>query len=283
MNSCNIRSHSTKDCLARLAVACRIRGKHRNHPHPGECEQQQQQQALLCHRHRLLRPLVLPARDLLVVHASVTCHITVANGTTHSEAVGIGFIELVVPSTAGPRHAVLEDALYVPSLPANLLSAKKLHSCLARHRHVHPTRTPSPGSRHAPSLTVPSHPLLRQTGSLLPRDLLAEFLTVENFGPRALWPRRGQRRLSDHPRCSAPSRTASKTIKVPIASEESTRPSCGTSHPLPNCAVTTIFEDTQPAIYIATNPVTSSHSKHFDVHLHYTREELQDGHCHRVL
>ena len=32
-----------------------------------------------------------------------------------------------------------------------------------------------------------------------------------------------------------------------------------------DCAATTIFEDNQPAIHIATNPVTSSHSKHFDV------------------
>jgi len=44
-----------------------------------------------------------------------------------------------------------------------------------------------------------------------------------------------------------------------------------------DCAATTIFEDNQPAIHIATNPVTSSHSKHFDVRLHYTREKLQDG------
>ena len=32
-----------------------------------------------------------------------------------------------------------------------------------------------------------------------------------------------------------------------------------------DCAATTIFEDNQPAIHIATNPVTSSHSKHIDV------------------
>ena len=44
-----------------------------------------------------------------------------------------------------------------------------------------------------------------------------------------------------------------------------------------DCAATMIFEDNQPAIHIATNPVTSSHSKHFDVRLHYTREKLQDG------
>ena len=44
-----------------------------------------------------------------------------------------------------------------------------------------------------------------------------------------------------------------------------------------DCAATTIFEDNQPAICIATNPVTSSYSKHFDVRLHYTREKLQDG------
>ena len=40
---------------------------------------------------------------------------------------------------------------------------------------------------------------------------------------------------------------------------------------------TTIMEDNQPAIHIASNPVTSSHSKHFDVRLHYTREKLHDG------
>jgi hypothetical protein len=39
----------------------------------------------------------------------------------------------------------------------------------------------------------------------------------------------------------------------------------------------TLREDNQPAIHIATNPVTSRHSKHFDVRLHYTREKLQDG------
>jgi hypothetical protein len=39
----------------------------------------------------------------------------------------------------------------------------------------------------------------------------------------------------------------------------------------------TIFEDNQPAIHIATNPVTSSRSKHFDVRLHYTREKIRDG------
>jgi hypothetical protein len=49
----------------------------------------------------------------------------VANGTT-LEVIGIGSIELIVPSTAGPRLIVLKDALYVPGLAANLLSAKKL-------------------------------------------------------------------------------------------------------------------------------------------------------------
>jgi hypothetical protein len=37
---------------------------------------------------------------------------------------------------------------------------------------------------------------------------------------------------------------------------------------------TTILEDNQPAIHIANNPVTSSHSKHFDVRLHYTCEKV---------
>ena len=138
------------------------------------------------------------------------------------EVIGIGFIELVVPSTAGPRHVVLKDALYVPSLPANLLSAKKLHSCLAHHRHVHPTRTPSPGSRHAPSLTVPSHTLLRQTGSLLPRDLLAENFSPwktsahERFGPAGdsvVYPTIPdvQRPAAPHPR---PSRSPSPRKRV---------------------------------------------------------------------
>jgi hypothetical protein len=40
---------------------------------------------------------------------------------------------------------------------------------------------------------------------------------------------------------------------------------------------TTIMEDNQPAIHIASNPITSSNSKHFDVRLHYTREKLHDG------
>jgi hypothetical protein len=52
-------------------------------------------------------------------------HITVANGTT-LEMIGIGSIELIVPSIAGPRLVVLKDALYVPVLAANLLSVEKL-------------------------------------------------------------------------------------------------------------------------------------------------------------
>ena len=48
-----------------------------------------------------------------------------ANGIT-LEVIGIGSIELVVPSTAGPRLVALNDALDVPGLSANLLSAKKL-------------------------------------------------------------------------------------------------------------------------------------------------------------
>jgi hypothetical protein len=43
------------------------------------------------------------------------------------------------------------------------------------------------------------------------------------------------------------------------------------------CSPITIHEDNQPAIHIASNPVTSRHSKHFDVRLHFTREKLQDG------
>lgn len=43
------------------------------------------------------------------------------------------------------------------------------------------------------------------------------------------------------------------------------------------CSATTIHEDNQPAIHIASNPVTSSNSKHFDVRLHYTREKVEDG------
>lgn len=39
----------------------------------------------------------------------------------------------------------------------------------------------------------------------------------------------------------------------------------------------TMHCDNQPAIHIASNPVTSSHSKHFDVRLHYTREQVQAG------
>lgn len=45
---------------------------------------------------------------------------------------------------------------------------------------------------------------------------------------------------------------------------------------LPAKAVT-IHCDNQPAIHIAGNPVTSSHSKHFNVRLHYTREQVQAG------
>jgi hypothetical protein len=43
------------------------------------------------------------------------------------------------------------------------------------------------------------------------------------------------------------------------------------------CSATTIHEDNQPAIHIASNPVTSSNSKHFDVRLHYTREKVEEG------
>ncbi len=43
------------------------------------------------------------------------------------------------------------------------------------------------------------------------------------------------------------------------------------------CSATTIHEDNQPAIHIASNPVTSSNSKYFDVRLHYTREKVEDG------
>jgi len=43
------------------------------------------------------------------------------------------------------------------------------------------------------------------------------------------------------------------------------------------CTLIRIHEDNQPAIHIASNPVTSRHSKHFDVRLHFTREKIQDG------
>jgi hypothetical protein len=43
------------------------------------------------------------------------------------------------------------------------------------------------------------------------------------------------------------------------------------------CETITMNEDNQPAIFIANNPTTSSHSKHFDVRLHYTREKVQEG------
>lgn len=36
----------------------------------------------------------------------------------------------------------------------------------------------------------------------------------------------------------------------------------------------TMHCDNQPAIHLAGSPVTSSHSKHFDVRLHYTREQV---------
>ncbi len=39
----------------------------------------------------------------------------------------------------------------------------------------------------------------------------------------------------------------------------------------------TMHCDNEPAIHISGNPVTSSHSKHFDVRLHYTREQVQAG------
>ena len=45
---------------------------------------------------------------------------------------------------------------------------------------------------------------------------------------------------------------------------------------LPTKAIT-MHCDNQPAIHIANNPVTSSHSKHFDVRLHYIREQVQAG------
>jgi hypothetical protein len=40
---------------------------------------------------------------------------------------------------------------------------------------------------------------------------------------------------------------------------------------------TTIHEDNQPAIHIASNPVTSGNSKHFDVRCHYVRDKVEDG------
>ena len=43
------------------------------------------------------------------------------------------------------------------------------------------------------------------------------------------------------------------------------------------CETIIMHEDNQPAIFIANNPTTSSHSKHFDVRLHYTREKVQEG------
>lgn len=39
--------------------------------------------------------------------------------------------------------------------------------------------------------------------------------------------------------------------------------------------ITTVYEDNQPAIHIASNPVTSGNSKHFDVRLHYIRDKVQ--------
>lgn len=39
----------------------------------------------------------------------------------------------------------------------------------------------------------------------------------------------------------------------------------------------TIFEDNQPCIHIATNPVTSSRSKHIAIHYHYVREAIANN------
>jgi hypothetical protein len=40
---------------------------------------------------------------------------------------------------------------------------------------------------------------------------------------------------------------------------------------------TVIYEDNQPAIHIATNPVTSARSKHIDIKHHFVREKVEEG------
>jgi hypothetical protein len=45
----------------------------------------------------------------------------------------------------------------------------------------------------------------------------------------------------------------------------------------PQQTKTVIFEDNQPAIHVATNPVTSVKSKHIDIKYHFIREKVEAG------